>query len=489
MSQINKGKKRKENLLWKLDMLEASASRDVTNTRLVRTQFAAGKQLRKTKKKERRDQKSEDSYENPYRADLIAQEQQDQQEKEQGPVKISPEVQENIKALRVKLVEQKIHHYSKEIQRAIKKAKATEGLKIIKRIKKEEDYPDKVKKLQDEQLELKSIDVAQLTSVHVVRYMQKSFLPSKHHREDPPEFLPYSIVSPSDDSPSVVFYKTASPALLTVVARLCNTASVKTASESLVTAVKYAVKLAKKESAAELAKRKKKERKDKSKIENSELDDYDNYKGMNAASSDEESDEEADQSILGTTRLPEGNADNGNSEAEDGDDFFVFPDEDQASDTEGTENSSLKRKKEDKATSYVLPALASGYFSGGSDDEMEDVPRDRGYNLDNDTVVKEATTQRKNRRGQRARRQIFELKYGKNANHLKKERENKQAKWTQRQAEFEQREERRRQLGIERPQQKSLPDLPEKKNLHPSWEAKKKLSAAPVKFEGKKIVF
>lgn len=496
MSNHTQGKKRKENLLWQLDMLEAKASRDVSNTRLVRTQFAANKQIRKTKKKERQGQKRNDRFENPHRADMIASELQDRQEQEQGPVQISAEDQAKIKELRVKVVEQKVHHYSKDVQKALKKAKTTEALKINKRIKAQEGNEEKIKKLQEEQSELKGIDVALLTSIHSVRTMQKAFMPTQEERDDPPDFLPDSIAKPTDDSPLITFNKTASHSLMTVAARLCNTAAVKAACESMVTAVKYAVKIVKKETATEIAKRKKqekKERKAKAKaLEDSDTEEFKKYSGMIAASSDEESDEETGQSILGTTRAPAG--DNVSEDEADGaDDFFVFPenDDDDESDEEMTENSSLKKKKDEKKKEekYVLPALASGYFSGGSDDEMEDEPRDRGYDLSNDAIVKEATTQRKNRRGQRARRQIAELKYGKNANHLKKEQEQKQQKWAQRQVEFEKREARRKELGIERPEQKKLPELPEKKPLHPSWEAKKKLSAAPVKFEGKKVVF
>lgn len=497
MSNHTQGKKRKENLLWQLDMLEAKASRDVSNTRLVRAQFAANKQIRKTKKKERQGQKRNDRFENPHRADMIASEIQDREEQEQGPVEISVEDQAKIKELRVKVVEQKIHHYSKDIQKALKTAKTTEALKINKRIKAQEGNEEKIKKLQEEQTELKTIDVALLTSIHSVRTMQKAFVPTQEQRDDPPDYLPDSIVKPTEDSPLITFNRTASHSLMTVAARLCNTAAVKAACESMVTAVKYAVKIEKKETASDIAKRKKqekKERKAKAKaLEDSDNEEFKKYSDMIAASSDEESDEETGQSILGTTRAPAGD-DESEDEAEGADDFFVFPEDDDnvdQSDLEITENSSLKKKKDEKKKEdkYVLPALASGYFSGGSDDEMEEEPRDRGYNLSNDSVVKDATTQRKNRRGQRARRQIAELKYGKNANHLKKEREEKQQKWAQRQGEFEKREARRKELGIERPEQKKLPELSEKKPLHPSWEAKKKLSAAPVKFEGKKVVF
>ncbi|KAJ7505352.1 Bud-site selection protein [Mycena galericulata] len=61
--------------------------------------------------------------------------------------------------------------------------------------------------------------------------------------------------------------------------------------------------------------------------------------------------------------------------------------------------------------SQFLPSLAVGFVRGGSSDsELEDVDVDAGG-------------ERKNRRGQRARRAIWEKKYGRGANHKKKEAE------------------------------------------------------------------
>jgi len=69
-----------------------------------------------------------------------------------------------------------------------------------------------------------------------------------------------------------------------------------------------------------------------------------------------------------------------------------------------------------QAQSTFLPTLAAGYIRGGSsaDDQWSDV----------DAFPKE----KKNRRGQRARRAIWEKKYGRHANHVKKKNEEIQAK-------------------------------------------------------------
>lgn len=145
-------------------------------------------------------------------------------------------------------------------------------------------------------------------------------------------------------------------------------------------------------------------------------------------------------------------------------------------DSGSKKDSSTKEKKK-----IVLPLLATGYFSGGSDDEGD---------VDNDKVVKAATTVRKNRRGQRARQKIWEMKYGKNAVHVQKEQQRAASEREQRQREFEERQRKREAKAAAA----AVPAGEKKKHvateIHPSWQAKKlaeeRLNA---KFQGKKITF
>ncbi|KAJ7670231.1 Bud-site selection protein [Mycena rosella] len=65
------------------------------------------------------------------------------------------------------------------------------------------------------------------------------------------------------------------------------------------------------------------------------------------------------------------------------------------------------------STSQFLPSLAVGFVRGGSSDS----------DLEDADVDVDAGGERKNRRGQRARRAIWEKKYGRGANHKKKEAE------------------------------------------------------------------
>lgn len=126
----------------------------------------------------------------------------------------------------------------------------------------------------------------------------------------------------------------------------------------------------------------------------------------------------------------------------------------------------------------VLPQLATGYYSGGSDDESD---------VDNDKIVKEATTVRKNRRGQRARQKIWEQKYGGKANHVVKEHQRVASEREQKQLEFEERQ-RKRELKAKLAAESGAASSD---RMHPSWEAKKKAQEKlkDVKFLGKKIVF
>ena len=125
-----------------------------------------------------------------------------------------------------------------------------------------------------------------------------------------------------------------------------------------------------------------------------------------------------------------------------------------------------------------------GYISGGSEEPLSDV---------------EEKPQRKNRRSQRARRAIWEKKYGKNANHVKKRKEEEKAErdakifnkgkrdggWKGRQQENNNKRDNNRRFdnnnknnhkfsydnNNNNSNDKKQP--PQHKKLHPSWEAKR----------------
>ncbi|KAI5950916.1 BUD22 [Candida jiufengensis] len=220
---------------------------------------------------------------------------------------------------------------------------------------------------------------------------------------------------------------------------------------------------------------------------------YDNLEGA----SDEE-DEENGEELNSNINYNEV-TDEEPSEEEDSEESSDEESDDSVDDFFEEEPPKKKAKKDKQEDKYELPELAQGYYSGGSDDEDEDV--------DNDKVVKEITQQRKNRRGQRARQKIWAQKYGKSAKHIVKDIERVKSEREKRQEEFEERQRKRElkaKLALEKQkptgsnseplgERKSVtPQIPfEDKKIHPSWEAKKQAEEKlkNVKFQGKKITF
>lgn len=141
-----------------------------------------------------------------------------------------------------------------------------------------------------------------------------------------------------------------------------------------------------------------------------------------------------------------------------------------------------------------LPSLTMGGYISGSDSEAEDI----------DIAPK------RNRRGQRARQQIWEQKFGDKAKHLQKQ--GQAQSWDPKRGAVDRSE--RRPRGRPGHQRRGSPDYSRRRDrdagapkpvkdakrphrddggaLHPSWEAAKKAKErkeAPVAFQGKKITF
>lgn len=145
--------------------------------------------------------------------------------------------------------------------------------------------------------------------------------------------------------------------------------------------------------------------------------------------------------------------------------------------------------KKSAGESTFLPSLAVGYTRGDSDASDVDDEVDAGP--------------KKNRRGQRARRLIWEKKYGQNANHVKTQQAADRNSYDKSRKSFGKPQgshtsrPQPHAAGAPRPQFSSQPQRPpvrnEEKPLHPSWEAKKKLKEKQnpmiVPSQGKKIVF
>ncbi|SCW04511.1 LAFE_0H15148g1_1 [Lachancea fermentati] len=209
------------------------------------------------------------------------------------------------------------------------------------------------------------------------------------------------------------------------------------------------------------------------------------YEGMLVASDDEAAEEE---SFMLNPNINYNEVTDEEPSAEDSEPSEASSDEE--------EEQPRKRQKKEKESKkkVVLPELISGYYSGGSEDELSE-----------DEVAKKQISnqpKRKNRRGQRARQKIWEKKYGKNAKHIQKQLEKDKEEKQQRQIEYEERVAKRaaKAKALEETAQhhrekavsnNRTSEKPEDKPMHPSWEAKKlaEEKLKNVKFQGKKIVF
>lgn len=219
---------------------------------------------------------------------------------------------------------------------------------------------------------------------------------------------------------------------------------------------------------------------------------YDGYKAYLAASSDEEeedandgpgfsldpsinyneiTDDEASQDS--SDESEEEDQQDSNKRSIEDDDFFA------------SESKKPKPGKPSSLRDIQLPALATGYYSGGeSDEEVKD-----------DALVDELTKPRKNRRGQRARQKIWEKKYGSGAKHVIKEHERSKSERERLREEYEarklKREAKQKQFEERKREREDKNKVQVEKSLHPSWEAKLKAQESLKKatFSGKKITF
>lgn len=213
---------------------------------------------------------------------------------------------------------------------------------------------------------------------------------------------------------------------------------------------------------------------------------YDGYKDYIAASSDEEEDNdglELDPNINYNEITDEEPSDE--EDSSDNDDL-----ESEEKPTEKSKRSIedddffAKEQPKTKKTKIQLPNLATGYYSGGESD------------VEDDDLVNEITTPRKNRRGQRARQKIWEKKYGKGAKHVIKEKERSKSDRERLRLEYEARKTKReekaklREVKEAKRAEKKEKQQEKEQALHPSWAAKLKAQEnLKAKFSGKKITF
>lgn len=144
-----------------------------------------------------------------------------------------------------------------------------------------------------------------------------------------------------------------------------------------------------------------------------------------------------------------------------------------------------------KASSFI-PSLSVGYVAGSGSEPESD--------------IEELAPAKKNRRGQRARQQIAEKKYGAKAKHLEKQKNDRSSGWDAKRGATDGSRGKKSGMGGGRggygqghgAPRREPPAPPKKKHkddegpIHPSWaaaKAAKEKKSAPVAFAGKKISF
>lgn len=457
-------KRKRENLLGKLDKLRAAG--DPEKARLGATkEYLEGLQIVKKAK----------LHQNP---DL-------QLEEEQVDENAVLEVQR-------KIAGNKLHFGDKELVRALKIAQKSEVQKNTKKIQTLEGGQElkgrgskdvTVESLQSEIEMLNKMDLEQLAKIVAIRTLQKVYTGDD---KQTPQWLPEWFLDESSERmvEFTTFRESASREEINLHTRMTAQKGVRTAVEQYTKRLDKALgeidekevnrEAAVKREAREKAQGDKRDKKEAAKTE------------KKAAKTEKKEAKEAEDDAT-TTNVDEYGqpvklADMDVSDAESEDGFF--------------EGGAAQFSDDDYEETYPQMSMATGYISGSDDEDV-----------DNDKVVKGATKkERKNRRGQAARQRIWELKYGTQANHLKKQRQERYDKSQKLQKEWEEREakrqERRNKLSAEdraaedeRERRKKLGLKPEPRKthrddagpLHPSWQAKK--AQSNVSFAGKKMVF
>jgi hypothetical protein len=375
-------------------------------------------------------------------------------------------------------------------------------LKIKKRMKKAES---KTTALQDELNAAQKLKEQPTVAKYLVyRHLNKVYVT----RETPePEFFSPQTLSELEKVKQPEF--AGDKAIVNVISRLCGSNSVKSVFEELNRSINHVIVRERREidkEDIEEHKNKKqalngqninKDKREFDKHSSSEDEFYDTYDSMVAASESEDEQEKVTVVPNDPNRsiTDEGVLSDSDSDFESGNIAVATTKDKRNSSSKGSNLESDDFFASTNNSMSNLPTLATGYVSGSDDEDS--------YDYDNDKVVKQVVTERKNRRGQRARRKIWELKYGKKANHVIKEREEHAAGARKRQQEYEERELKRQAKRIKSADagnssgmgsavtSRGLPVRVQStdKPLHPSWQAKKNLKVSASAFEGKKLKF
>lgn len=390
-------------------------------------------------------------------------------------------------------LEKKLHHDAREIRKAAKKAKTFEMQKILKKMKDARHKGDNnaVKDIEAQHMALKQLDSGPIADSALSTKIKKD----KFLSQDP------NLQSAMSKSLSANLIASTVPgsAAGVVQSRLLSSKVLAVNVSRIVEGLRRLLNPAERAYHAEVDSTEvSPPRKKKQKTQQNEG--WPNVPPVDTPSEDEprvnlEDDgwesgtiSDGDHSARGDSGVDEGPDEEDSSTSDNGDDHPPVPRE-------------RPSRGESKATqSAFLPSLSVGFIRGDSDTDFSD------------SEEKAADITKKNRRGQRARRAIWEKKFGRHANHVMKQRASNRpdapsgiavVRKDQRQCRSANRDFDGASLSGRR-QDARIPDknrydasarlMPgnrrEEKSLHPSWEAKKKQqNVAIVPAQGTRIVF
>ncbi|KAK9479674.1 Bud-site selection protein [Lipomyces japonicus] len=504
-----KSKRKRENVLWELDLLESRLSNGSKKPRLIKTKLTFD-----------RIKRNHDKAKSGQDKDATAREAQKHEANKK-------ELLDKAHELKRKLVEQKIYYWMKEVTRGLKKARPQETQKIVRKLKEANAAKNEIliKRLEEELLIIKSLDAAEVAQAHVWKKCKK------HRFLYASKLLPdESPILERDSNASDHKVSTTLPAQADLIARLFKNKLLQTtitnAMEGIISAAELAMNSSKKvkkveaqvgsgldehdgsdqdnehDEVAEIDSSGEDSENDGSRLQDDHDDDelvdvdLDEFSGMIANDSDDSADA-SDREVASDIDYNEITSDEGEPDFEN-DEPTRFDDNIPEKATKKVKQ--ISKSETERKKPIVLPSLNVGYISA-SDDEFE-----QGYDDDNDEqeLSKSLKPARKNRRGQRARQKIWEQKYGKKAKHVAKEEserrakeqekfEKKKARYLAKLREAEVNNTNNTPLGTRSTvpdpaalvkQAKADPNKP----IHPSWAARQAKSK-PVDFKGKKVVF
>ncbi|OAL38591.1 hypothetical protein AYO20_02241 [Fonsecaea nubica] len=396
----------------------------------------------------------------------------------------------------------------KILQDALKLARGFERQKLGRRQKNASDDPQTLLRLREEVVVLKQLELEQTAKNQLLKHLVKT----KRIREHPIFIKAYG------EDPPLEHVKSSAEA--NVIGRLFNSNPVKQVLPGIMETVYTALEIPQDPKVASKGTKEVHRKATGTREKSLEEDEFNGFstdrsespdeleddhifelaKGR-LASSEDEDEFESDTGVAVDSDLPQKGVKQMSDTRRDvgDDDISISPSPSDSSEGEGG-TSRMPPSTGPTTKTAFLPSLSmAGYYSGS---ESEDDAN--GYR------GPAQPKPRKNRRGQRARQQIAELKFGKKAKHLEKQRdqEGKNAGWDPKRGAVDRSDRPRGRFHDRKPSEKptgghaaARPGHPPKPkansrddqgSLHPSWEAAKRRKMqdqSQATFQGKRITF